>query len=216
MRIADSSAVWYVAYGSNLSAQRFGCYLAGGRPHGSLRTYEGCRDPSPPVRATAVWLPGTLRFGGESRVWRGGMAFYGPSGEDRVAARAYLVTFAQFGDILAQESRRPAGTPYALGEGADGRHAGLGGTYDTVLHLGDADGAPRLTLAAGDPPPAGPPSAPYLRTILAGLADGFGLTPDERADYLLRAEGVCPAWDRPALRELAIEAETTEGPVTPG
>ena len=216
MRIADSDAVWYVAYGSNLSAERFGCYLAGGRPHGSLRTYDGCRDPSLPRRTAAVWLRGSLGFGGESRVWRGGMAFYDPGGDGRVAARAYLVTFAQFGDILAQESRRPAGTPYALGEGADGRHVAFGGVYDTVLHLGDADGAPRLTLAAGDPPPTGPPSAAYLRTILAGLGDGFGLTADERADYLLRAAGVGPAWDRTALRDLALDVETTGGPVTRG
>ena len=216
MEASGTDLVWYVAYGSNLSAERFGCYLAGGRPHGSLRTYDGCRDPSLPRRTAAVWLRGSLGFGGESRVWRGGMAFYDPGGDGRVAARAYLVTFAQFGDILAQESRRPAGTPYALGEGADGRHVAFGGVYDTVLHLGDADGAPRLTLAAGDPPPTGPPSAAYLRTILAGLGDGFGLTADERADYLLRAEGVCPRWDRPALRELAVEVETTHGPVTPG
>ncbi|HEY1180411.1 MAG TPA: histone deacetylase, partial [Phytomonospora sp.] len=147
-----TALVWYVAYGSNLSARRFSCYLGGGRPAGSLRTYEGCLDPTPARRSVPVWLQGHLRFGGASRVWGGGMAFYDRDGRGRVAARAYLVTLAQFGDVLAQESRRPAGTPYALGTAVDGRLPGLGGAYDTVLHLGEAGGAPRLALAAAQPP----------------------------------------------------------------
>jgi len=207
-------AAWYVGYGSNLSARRLACYLGGGRPAGSQRIYEGCRDPAPPCRTVAVWLPGGLRFGGTSRVWGGGMAFYDRDGDGRVAARAYLVTLAQFGDILAQESRRPPGTPYSLGEAVDGRLPALGGVYDTVLHLGDADGAPRLALAARRPPPAGPPSAAYLRPILAGLADGFGLSAEERVDYLLTAAGVRPRWDGDALRALAGEVGADH--VTPG
>lgn len=217
--VGDGSTVpvWYVAYGSNLSVERFACYLAGGRPPGARRTYEGCRDPSPPRRTAAVWLPGRLLFGGVSGAWGGGMAFYDPDGEGRVAARGYLVTLAQFGDILAQESRRPAGTPYSLGRAVDGRLPALGGAYDTVLHLGDADGAPRLALAATTTPAVRAPAAAYLRTILAGLADGFGLTEGERVDYLLEATGVRPQWDRDALRALAREArDAAGGPATPG
>ncbi len=37
--------VWYVAYGSNLSLERFTAYLQGGRPAGGARKYPGCRDP---------------------------------------------------------------------------------------------------------------------------------------------------------------------------
>ncbi|CCH80358.1 hypothetical protein BN12_90013 [Nostocoides japonicum T1-X7] len=40
--------VWYAAYGSNLSLERFHCYVAGGRPPGGRHTYPGCRDASPP------------------------------------------------------------------------------------------------------------------------------------------------------------------------
>lgn len=31
--------VWYAAYGSNLAAARFRCYVVGGRPAGAARTY---------------------------------------------------------------------------------------------------------------------------------------------------------------------------------
>ena len=41
--------IWYVAYGSNLSRQRFHHYLRGGRPHGNDREYPGCRDTSDPL-----------------------------------------------------------------------------------------------------------------------------------------------------------------------
>ena len=48
LRLATDDPVWYVAYGSNMSAARFGCYISGGRPPGARRTYLGCRDQSPP------------------------------------------------------------------------------------------------------------------------------------------------------------------------
>ena len=38
--------IWYVAYGSNLSRERFCHYLRGGRPDGVERDYPGCRDTS--------------------------------------------------------------------------------------------------------------------------------------------------------------------------
>ena len=41
--------IWYVAYGSNLSRERFCTYLRGGRPDGSERDYPGCRDTSDAV-----------------------------------------------------------------------------------------------------------------------------------------------------------------------
>ena len=44
LALGTDDPVWYVAYGSNLRAARFGCYLAGGRPDGACRTYDGCRD----------------------------------------------------------------------------------------------------------------------------------------------------------------------------
>src|SRR6266516_3153562 len=95
--------IWYVAYGSNLASERFRCYLAGGRPAGARRRYDGCRDTRPPRAGRAVELPGGIFFALRSRVWGGGMAFYDPALPGRAAAHAYLLTRGQFADVLAQE-----------------------------------------------------------------------------------------------------------------
>jgi hypothetical protein len=200
--------VWYAAYGSNLSRERFRAYLEGGTPAGARRHYAGSRDTSPPRESRVLRLPGRLGFTGTSKVWGGGRAFFDPGGDGEVVARAYQVSFGQFSDVVAQESHRDPGRD--LERGADGRFAALSPFYDTVLELdpddGDSDGVPMMTItarAAASEPPV-PPAAPYLSTILAGLADGCGLDAEARADYLLQARGVAPAWDRAGL--LALDA----------
>ncbi|MBL0236650.1 MAG: hypothetical protein IPQ02_08595 [Saprospiraceae bacterium] len=35
--------IWYASYGSNLLEERFQCYIKGGMPKGSTKTYLGCR-----------------------------------------------------------------------------------------------------------------------------------------------------------------------------
>ena len=97
--------LWYVAYGSNLSLDRFRVYLRGGRPVGGAREYPGCRDPLGPDRDVPLMLPGGLRFVGVSSVWGGGMAVYDAGAVGQIAARAYLISAEQFLDILAQEMR---------------------------------------------------------------------------------------------------------------
>ena len=53
-RVGVMAHVWYVSYGSNMSAARFACYVEGGRPPGGTRTNPGCRDRTPPVRDVPV------------------------------------------------------------------------------------------------------------------------------------------------------------------
>jgi hypothetical protein len=185
--------VWYVAYGSNLSAARLGCYLHGGRPAGARRTYQGSRDPSPPARDVTLTLPGDLVFAGRSRVWGGAMAFYDAAATGEIAARAYLLTFGQLSDLVAQESRRPVGTDLRPGPQASlwPTHSAV---YESVVQLGDLDGRPMFCLTSQRALDPAPPSAPYLRTILVGLGEAFGWSARESTRYLLRARGVSPAW----------------------
>jgi hypothetical protein len=199
---ATEDPVWYIAYASNLSRQRFRAYLEGGRPEGSRREYPGSRDATPPRDSRPLQLPGALAFAGTSTVWGGGLAFYDSSAAGVVMARAYLVRFGQFSDVVAQEARLEGGTD--LVRDPDGRLVALSRIYDTILELEPYDGVPVMTLTArpGSTGPPVAPSAAYLTTILAGLADGFGLDPDARVDYLLDASGVAPTWDRAALMAL--------------
>ena len=193
--------VWYAAFGSNLLPSRLGAYLGGGRPAGSRRTYSGGRDTAPPRESRTVTLPGHLHFGGLSTVWGGGLAFYDPARRDRCTVRAYLITFGQFSDLVAQEARRSVGTDLVLASDGHTYH-GLSVIYDAVVPIGELDGRPMLTLTTTAVHQENAPSAEYVTVILAGLADGFGLTDAERVDYLLAAGGVRPTWTREGLTAL--------------
>ncbi len=214
-----SPQVWYVAYGSNLRRDRFRCYLAGGRPDGGLRTYDGCRDPADPVRDVGVEVPGRLVFGGTSTVWGGGMAFYDARAEGTVAARAYLVTPEQLADVAAQEMRRPAGGEHALRLQAllpplRGGHRLGPGRYETVVHLGELDALPLLTLTHSDLDDLEPaaPSAAYLVRIASGLRESHGWDPDRVGAYLAAAPGAAGTWTPAAVADLARAAFTRETP----
>ena len=185
------SQVWYVAYGSNLGADRFRCYLVGGRPEGGRRSYTGCRNPSEPEESFSLELPGALVFAGESGVWGGGMAFFDPTGAGSVACRAYLVTAEQFADVAAQEMRLEPGGEFAQAV-ADvlyditALHRLGPGRYETVACVGDRDGVPLLTITNGDVPalPPTPPSSAYLRAIATGLRESHGWDDDRIEAYL--------------------------------
>jgi hypothetical protein len=193
-RLRTDDLVWYVAYGSNMRAARFGCYISGGRPRGARRTYLGCRDQSPPQEIVGIHLAGGLSFAGSSTVWGGGVAFYNPHSDGEVAARAYLLTFGQLSDVVAQETRRPVGSDLVLGDGAGRRWATPSHVYETLLHVDDRDGFPMAALTSLQNLEPTPPSAPYLRTMFDGLGEAFGWTAEKRVHYLLRAPGVTPAW----------------------
>jgi len=203
VRVSDPGTyVWYAAYGTNLSTERLGCYVAGGRPPGAARHYDGCRDPSPPRDHRPIELTGRLAFAGEAGVWGGGMAFFVPGGEGVVHARAYLLRLEQLGDLVAQEARHPVGADLVLAaDGGPTRH-GFSRTYDVLLDLCELDGHRMLTLTGTRVPTAAAPSAAYVRTMLEGLADGFGLDTEARVGYLAGADGVASRWTVEALREL--------------
>lgn len=184
--------VWYVAYGSNLSADRFRCYLVGGRPAGGLRTYAGCRDRTEPARTVPFVIRGGLYFTGSSRAWGGGTALYDPNGDARVAVTAYLVNVGQLADVLAQEMRRHPGTDVDLGRlRTDGRHRCGPGRYETILRVGVRDALPLVTLTSERDHQATltPPTEPYLRTMATGLRCAHGWSRGRIASYLAAIPG---------------------------
>jgi hypothetical protein len=202
MRLTTDDPVWYLAYGSNMAADRFSCYLTGGRPPGAVRSYEGCREHTPPSRDVGLHLPGRLRFGGVSGVWGGALAFYDRSAEGLLAARAYLITFGQFSDVVAQEARRRVADDLVPGD-TEGVWRAPSRVYESVARVGEHDGVPILSFTSAQPRDPAPPSAPYLRTILRGLAQTFGWSPASSAEYLVAAPGVAPTWSADRLARLA-------------
>jgi hypothetical protein len=176
------SHVWYVSYGSNLSADRLACYLKGGCPPGGSRTNPGARNSSLPVRSVPVDLPGTLYFAGESPQWGGGVAFYDHETPGFAAARAYLVTAEQFADIARQEMYRVPqhGDPLeevVLNPLDGGRHTLGPGRYETVVEVGTCDALPLLTFTSphgADHVEHSQPAPAYLSMLGDGLRESRG------------------------------------------
>ncbi|MFG1920775.1 histone deacetylase [Cryptosporangium sp. NPDC048952] len=215
--------VWYVAYGSNMHADRLRYYLAGGRPPGAARTYPGCRDPRPPRRTEPVFLDGGIYFALESRTWTGGMAFYDPRLPGRAAGRGYLLTAGQFADIAAQEMARRPDADLDLAEAlATGSYRLGPGRYETLVCPGVLDGHPMLTFTApwacADVEPT-PPAPRYLGMIASGLHEAHGWDAETLTAYLADRPGVRGHWDPDAVadRVARIEfrwAHTSGGGVT--
>lgn len=199
--------LWYVSYGSNMSAARFACYLEGGRPPGGSRTNPGACDPRPPGRDEPVDLPGAVYFAGDSPQWGGGVAFYDHETPGPSAARAYLVTSQQFADIAAQEMHRlpDPGDPLVEvvlgGLGGDGERHHVGpGHYETLVEVGTLDGYPMLTFTSPhgrDGVPHTAPAPAYVATLVSGLVASRGWDPGRAAAYV-RDRAVPPV--RPAAR----------------
>ena len=187
--------VWYVSYGSNMSAARLTAYLEGGVPPGGSRANPGARDATPPGRSVPVDLPGVLYFAGESPQWGGGVAFYDHDGAGGpTAARAYLLTAAQFADVAAQEMYRVPreGDPVEaiVVAGFDGRHQLGPGRYETLIDVGRLEGLPMLAFTA----PGGSehvahtlPSPAYLAMLEVGLRESRGWDHDQVAAYVERS-----------------------------
>ncbi len=122
--------------------------------------------------------------------------------------RRYLITLAQFDDLMAQESRRPS-SPMPVDDLEPGRHHLVGqGNYDNLLALDPVDGIPVITFTAPNPPenrePA-PPSPAYLGTVVRGLADAHPLAAREIAERLLLSPGVAPHWHTEAIVALITD-----------
>jgi hypothetical protein len=197
---AGLDPLWYAAYGSNMDPARFACYLSGGRPSGASRHYPGCRDASHPRRSRPLTLPGGIYFALESRTWTGGMAFYDPLLPGSAAARAYLVTAAQFADIAAQEMHREPGQPLDLIASAvsDGSARTGPGRYETLVCPSVVEGHPVLTFTApwrAGEVPFTPPAPAYLSTIARGLRDTHGWDATRVAGYLADLPGVAGHWE---------------------
>lgn len=193
--------VWYAAYGSNLCAERFRCYIAGGIPPGRTDPCRGARDPTPPRKDRPFAIPHPLYFTGSAESWGGSPCFVdlvrsldgGPT-----HGRAYLITWEQFEDVVAQENgRRTSRIDFDHDGLAAGSSVRLGpGRYETLLCLGVLEGLPVVTITSPrrmtDTEP-GAPSPTYLNVIITGLREAHALSDDAIVAYLGAARGCSEA-----------------------
>lgn len=203
--------IWYAAYGSNMHAARFEFYLKGGKPPGSRQTYPGCRDSHPPRRTLPVMMPGGIYFALESPAWTGGMALYDPALPDEAAARAYLITKAQFADIAAQEMYRTPGVDIDVLDDVVrlGRVRVGDGRYETLVYAGDLDGCSLITFTApwgSADVPLNPPAAPYLAMLASGLRESHRWDAEQITAYLGKRPGVAGVWAPDDLEDLVRAA----------
>lgn len=196
--VGPADRVWYFCYGSNLSWERFRCYLEGGRPPGSTRAQPGARDREPPAAWRAVTRPGRVYFARYSEAWGGAVAFYDPDGPGDTPGRAYLLRPGQLADVAAQENGRAPGRDLDLDLVRAAGAVDVGtGWYDRVVHLGEIDERPVFTLTAPWPAagePVASPSSRYLATVGRGLVETHGLSPAEAGRHLASLPGCAGVW----------------------
>jgi hypothetical protein len=192
--------VWYAAYGSNLCAARFLCYIVGGIPPGLTRPCRGARDMTQPREDRALDIPHRLYFAGYAEGWGGSPCFV-DTAESPAApthARAYLVKWGQFEDVVAQENGRATSpVDVDLVDLEAGRSFPLGpGRYENVLCLGRYDEFPVVTFtSSGTMTQAelGAPSKAYLKTMISGLRESHAMSDDGIVGYLGAAPGCSEA-----------------------
>ena len=182
--------VWYAAYGSNLSGDRFRRYLRGGRPHAGQPTHPGARDRSLP-RAEAVGsVPGVMGFAGRSLRWSGGTCVLHHEAPGRSIARLWLLTAEQVADVAAQEcALSPGQLEIDIDEVVLARSVVCSSRrYGRLVHLGHRLGVPIVTITSPRVTTPAAPGSEYVAIVRSGLLE-CGLTPEAAEEYLRRRPG---------------------------
>ncbi len=161
--IEEDDEVWYAAYGSNLSEERFRCYLEGGICPENGKDYPGCRDKRLWSASVVDEVPGRVYFARHSPSWNGGgVAFFDGERGGRTIIRRYRITWGQLQDIQKQEG--PA-------------------WYGSRVFLGFREGACVYTLTSREVQKQTEPDAAYLELIRKALMV-CGKTEKEVETYL--------------------------------
>lgn len=164
--IRNMKEVWYACYGSNLSEERFKCYIEGGVCKENGVKYDGCTNTNLWTDSTFNWYRGIIYFGNDSPSWwHTGVAFYDPNGIGTVLMRLYKITGEQLLDVQKQEGTR-----------AD--------WYGNLVDLGEFFGLPVFTMTAYDFPPRKPPCDAYRNLIIRALNEECGISESDARKYL--------------------------------
>jgi hypothetical protein len=199
--------VWYASYGSNLSRERFLCYILGGKPEGSEKVEVGCRDKSLPLDEATFIMNYPLYFAKNSKRWQNkGVGFIGLTKvpQHKTYSRKYLITEEQFMDVVKQENN---GFEFDINleRVESNKYETIRDSwYGTILFLGKEDGIPIYTFTADWDldVPFSKPSNEYLSMIVEGLKQYVVLSNEEIIDYLLLKPGVDGNYSKEEIEKL--------------
>ncbi|SHG74966.1 hypothetical protein [Ornithinibacillus halophilus] len=188
--------VWYASYGSNISEDRFLCYITGDTPPGSTKAERGCRDNTRPMDSAEVNMPYPLYFAKKRSKWgEGGVAFIDHKKSEAANAtvgKMYLITDEQFADVVAQENNQST-MDIDLEKVIRNGHLKIRpGWYGRIIYLGEENGYPIFTFTNNEPmnvQELNKPAIPYIRTIANGMLD-LGYDQQQVVDYFLTKNGI--------------------------
>jgi hypothetical protein len=170
--------IWYVGYGSNLSEQRFLCYIKGGTPRFGNKQNTGCKNKALPIENKSIILQYPLYFALPGSIkntcnWGlGGVAFIGLH-EDKNSTtfcRMWKIKKDQYKEVRDQE--------------------GLS-WYCKEIQLGEDDGVPIYTITNEDDlSNILCPSEYYIKTLALGLKETYNINEKEITNYLITKEGI--------------------------
>ena len=202
--------VWYMSYGSNLSEERFLCYIRGWTPPGSSKRNIGCRDTTLPIKDAPIIVDRPLLFALKSSGWNdGGVCFLGEKIEDNLPTwwRMYLITKEQFIEVVEQEN----GNSHDIGIDLDtARETGCHifrekSWYGKVLFLWEKDDYPIFTFTHPDADSLTPntPDMSYIKTIARWIQEAHrAKSLEEIIGYFLKKPGIQNYLDQEELQEM--------------
>ena len=165
--VDDNDTIWYACYGSNLSEERFACYIEGGTCDINGKSYIGCKDKTHWGRPEYAVVQGKMYFGNSSPSWNHkGAAFFDPNAEGRTYMKLYPIKRSQLMDIQDQEGSSE-------------------NWYGRILCLGIRNDRPVYTLTSKTRRPVNLPDEKYLTLIAAQLRRSFALDDDEVISYIM-------------------------------
>ena len=189
--------LWYASYGSNISKERFLCYIKGGKPTGSQKEYKGCTDKSMPSEDEEIYIKSELYFAKKSRTWNGGgVGFIKINLEEnaKTLGRMYLISKQQFIEVVKQENNISGALSidfdWAIKNGNFVFRKNS--WYGNLIYLGRHKGNPIFTFTNANDleKEINSPDKNYLKTIAIGLKETYNIENEDIENYLKSKSGI--------------------------
>jgi len=204
--MVDDKYVWYLGYGSNISIERFNCYILGGTPIGSEKCFPGSRDITLPKDAKPTFINHELYFSQKSNAWEnGGVAFIKKDADNSIKtfSMMYLITKEQLEDVAKQESGSTSLLKIDFEELLKNGYIIFRKKtkYGKLLYLEkDANGIPIFTITSeNDFDEVSKPDISYLSIIADGLRKSHGMTDKEILEYFSEKGGISNEFSKDEL-----------------